>query len=69
MYGEPKVGNSTIWIWDDLGDLGVYSLESEFFHSDEPTKAKIAGLLYTAVMGIGFIAIGLGLYDRFAEVD
>ena len=53
----------------DLGDLGVYSLESEFLHSDEPMQAPIAGLLYTAVMGIGFIAIGLGLYDRFAEVD
>ena len=53
----------------DLGNLGVYSLESEFLHSDEPMQAPIAGLLYTAVMGIGFIAIGLGLYDRFAEVD
>lgn len=52
-----------------LGDWGLYSIEIQMMQPMAPTEVNMGWLLYTGALGLIFIALGLGLYGRFAEVD
>ena len=56
-------------VLDGLGGMGTYPIEIQMLQGPEEVEVNIGWLLYTGFFGLLLLATGLGLYDRFVEVE
>ena len=56
-------------VLDGLGGMGTYPIEIQMLQGPEEVEVNIGWLLSTGFFGLLLLATGLGLYDRFVEVE